>query len=214
MDYPVTLTNDEGTVLVTFPDFPEGITYGEDREDALMRASDALETVIIGRMTDREEIPAPSKGKVRGLALHASRLKGSCVPVHVGSRHEQGRLSPCLGLESASSGSPARSPALDPDLTWWIAPWPFLQARQCDCGSLSMTIIRGSDNVLADLGIENADQLSAKIGLAVQINKAIEAKRLTQAAAKLLRHLPAEGIGYQEPQARGLLRRTPDEIHP
>lgn len=62
MRYPVTLSpDDNGTVLVRFPDFPEAITYGEDREDALARALDALETVIMTRMDDRETIPNPSK---------------------------------------------------------------------------------------------------------------------------------------------------------
>lgn len=63
MRYPVNLQDDEGTVLVTFPDFPEAITFGEDEEDALLRAVDALETAIQGRITDREAIPAPGKGK-------------------------------------------------------------------------------------------------------------------------------------------------------
>ncbi len=63
MRYPVKLQDDEGTVLVTFPDFPEAITFGEDEEDALLRAVDALETAIQGRIADREAIPAASRGK-------------------------------------------------------------------------------------------------------------------------------------------------------
>ena len=31
-DYPVILTPDDGTVLVTFPDVPESITFGADEE--------------------------------------------------------------------------------------------------------------------------------------------------------------------------------------
>ena len=64
MRYPVRLKKDSnGTILVSFPDFPEAVTFGEDREDALLRAMDALETAIQGRMSDREDIPAPSKGR-------------------------------------------------------------------------------------------------------------------------------------------------------
>lgn len=60
--YPVTLTPDEtGGVVVTFPDFPFGVTEGEDEEDALARAADALESVLIALMSDRAEIPEPSR---------------------------------------------------------------------------------------------------------------------------------------------------------
>ena len=31
-DYPVILTPDDGTVLVTFPDVPEAITFGADTD--------------------------------------------------------------------------------------------------------------------------------------------------------------------------------------
>jgi len=60
MRYAVTLVpDDNNTVLVTVPDIPEAITFGEDREDALTRAIDAIETAVMGRIADREDIPAP-----------------------------------------------------------------------------------------------------------------------------------------------------------
>ncbi|WP_282957370.1 type II toxin-antitoxin system HicB family antitoxin [Methylovulum psychrotolerans] len=34
-DYPVTLTSDNGTVRVTFPDVPEAITFGINKDDAM-----------------------------------------------------------------------------------------------------------------------------------------------------------------------------------
>jgi antitoxin HicB len=59
--YPVILTEDDnGTTLATCPDLPEAATFGEDREDALLRAIDAIETAIQGRIADREAIPLPS----------------------------------------------------------------------------------------------------------------------------------------------------------
>jgi len=59
--YPVTLTKDDNnTLLVGFPDFPEAHTFGDDKEEALARAVDALETVIDGYIRDRRDIPAPS----------------------------------------------------------------------------------------------------------------------------------------------------------
>jgi predicted RNase H-like HicB family nuclease len=55
--YPVTLTEDSGTILATFLDLPEAATFGADREDALLRAIDAIETAIQGRIADREPLP-------------------------------------------------------------------------------------------------------------------------------------------------------------
>ncbi len=70
MWYPVEFERDtNGTVLVSFPDFPEAHTFGEDDEDALLRAVDALETVIQGYMADRRPIPSPSPGYDRNVQL-------------------------------------------------------------------------------------------------------------------------------------------------
>ena len=65
LDYPVQLEEDDGSILVTAPDFPELTTFGEDRDDALMRAVDALEEAIAARMHDGRDIPEPSGGEVR-----------------------------------------------------------------------------------------------------------------------------------------------------
>jgi predicted RNase H-like HicB family nuclease len=59
--YPVILTPDEnGTVLVTCADLPEVTTFGEDEEDAIGRAADAVEEALAARIARREDIPAPS----------------------------------------------------------------------------------------------------------------------------------------------------------
>src|SRR6185437_9634654 len=58
--YAVSLVSDDnGTVLVTVPDLPDALTFGEDRDDALARAIDAIESALMGRMAAREEIPHP-----------------------------------------------------------------------------------------------------------------------------------------------------------
>lgn len=65
-EYPVRLTpDDNGTLLVTSPDFPELTTFGEDRDDALARAIDAFDEAIAARIARREDVPRPSKGRVR-----------------------------------------------------------------------------------------------------------------------------------------------------
>lgn len=59
--YPAVLEPDTNeTLLVTFPDIPEAVTFGEDEDEALAYAVDALETMLAARIDDREDIPAPS----------------------------------------------------------------------------------------------------------------------------------------------------------
>ena len=61
MQYPVTLARDDNeTILVSFPDFPEAHSYGDDAADALAHAQDALATVIDAYIKDKREVPRPS----------------------------------------------------------------------------------------------------------------------------------------------------------
>jgi antitoxin HicB len=62
-DYPVILTPDDGTVLVTFADVPEAITFGADTDEALLQAVDALESALSFYVDDRKPLPVPSKAK-------------------------------------------------------------------------------------------------------------------------------------------------------
>ena len=78
-DYPVTLTPDEGTVMVTFADVPEAITFGLDEDEALLQAVDALESALTFYIEDRKLLPTPSKPKrgqktVRPSALECGKL--------------------------------------------------------------------------------------------------------------------------------------------
>lgn len=63
ISYRVKLEDDDGTVLVTSPDFPELVTFGEDRDDALSYAAGAFSEAIAARMAHREPVPLPSKGR-------------------------------------------------------------------------------------------------------------------------------------------------------
>ena len=61
MDYPVTLERDDNnTILVSFPDFPEAHTFGDDLKEALDRAPAALATAIDAYIKDRRDIPSPA----------------------------------------------------------------------------------------------------------------------------------------------------------
>ena len=69
MRYPVELERDDDTVLAGSPDFPEMHTFGDDEADALHHAVSAMETAIMGRMTDRDPIPYPSRIKRHSIVL-------------------------------------------------------------------------------------------------------------------------------------------------
>ena len=62
--YPIMLDDDDGSVLVTSPDFPELTTFGEDQDEAIARAADALEEAIAARIHDGKDIPRPTVGSV------------------------------------------------------------------------------------------------------------------------------------------------------
>jgi antitoxin HicB len=64
LSFPVHLeAAEEGGFVVTFPDIPEAITQGEDREDALRHGADALESALEFYFEDRRPVPVPSKPK-------------------------------------------------------------------------------------------------------------------------------------------------------
>ena len=69
--YPIELTPDDtDTLLVTFPDVPEAVTFGEDEAEALLMAEDALLVMLSAYMDDRQPIPEPSPLNGRpGVAL-------------------------------------------------------------------------------------------------------------------------------------------------
>ena len=78
-DYPVTLTPDGATLLVTFADVPEAITFGVDEDEALLHAVDALETALSFYVDGRKPLPVPGKPKrgqqtVRPSALECAKL--------------------------------------------------------------------------------------------------------------------------------------------
>lgn len=58
MSYPATLTKENEGWTVTFRDIPEAITYGDDLQNALNMAQDALITSM-----DHRTVPLPSKAK-------------------------------------------------------------------------------------------------------------------------------------------------------
>jgi antitoxin HicB len=69
LKYPAKLAKQkEGGYVVTFPDIREAITQGENRNDALVHAKDALETAMDFYFEQRREVPMPSQPR-RGQEL-------------------------------------------------------------------------------------------------------------------------------------------------
>ena len=81
-DYPVTLTPDDGTLLVTFADVPEAITFGTDEGEALLNAVDALETALSFYVDARQPLPVPSKPKRGQKTVRPSALEGAKLGIY------------------------------------------------------------------------------------------------------------------------------------
>ena len=81
-DYPVTLTPDGDTVLVSFVDVPEAITFGSDAAEALLQAIDALETALSFYVDARKPLPVASKPKRGQRTVRPSALEGAKLGVY------------------------------------------------------------------------------------------------------------------------------------
>ena len=81
-DYPVTLTPDDGTGLVTFVDVPEAITFGADEDEALLNAIDALETGLSFYVDARKPLPVASQPAVDQKTVRPSALECAKLGVY------------------------------------------------------------------------------------------------------------------------------------
>ena len=59
--YPAVFHKEESGYWISFPDFPECFTEGDDMQQAYERAVDALGLAIVSRKEEREEIPNPTE---------------------------------------------------------------------------------------------------------------------------------------------------------
>ncbi|MBV8841817.1 MAG: type II toxin-antitoxin system HicB family antitoxin [Bryobacterales bacterium] len=85
--YPVTLTRDDnGTILATFPDVPEAVTFGDTREDALKRAAQALEAALKIYIDDQRAVPPPRATRRRGPSVVLPALIAAKVALYQAMR--------------------------------------------------------------------------------------------------------------------------------
>lgn len=84
--YPITLAPDDNdTLLVTSPAFPELVTFGESEADARAHAVGAILEAIAARMANGDDVPAP------GLSLNNG--PGVAIPLNIEAKV---RLYRCL----------------------------------------------------------------------------------------------------------------------
>ena len=83
LDFPVVLSaQPEGGFVVTFPDVPEAITQGEDEEEALLYAVDALETALSFYVDARKNLPLASRPKRGQRTVRPAALEGAKLSVY------------------------------------------------------------------------------------------------------------------------------------
>ena len=90
LQYPVKVSRDtNGTILVEFPDVPEAHTFGEDEDEALMQAVDALESALSMYVDDRREIPKPSAIRRRGKFVTVPALTEAKLALYSAMRAQR-----------------------------------------------------------------------------------------------------------------------------
>jgi antitoxin HicB len=104
LKYPAILEKDtNGTLLVTFPDVPEAITFGTDESDALDRGAAALETAFMAYIEDRRPIPEPSALRRRKWTVTLPVLTEAKIALYramISGRIRKAELARRLGVHS------------------------------------------------------------------------------------------------------------------
>lgn len=89
-NYPVELTDDTNdTILVSLPDVPEAHTFGDDREEALIRAVDALETALELYVDGRRYLPPPSAAEGRPTVTPSAQV---CIKLDIYTTMRNGQI--------------------------------------------------------------------------------------------------------------------------
>ena len=93
-EYPVVIAaQPEGGFTVTFPDVPEAVTQGEDEDEALLYAVEALEAALSFYVDSRLALPVASKPKRGQKTVHPSALETAKLAIYAEMLHQGVRKS-------------------------------------------------------------------------------------------------------------------------
>ena len=143
LEYPVNLEPaEEGGFVVSFPGVPEAITQGEDEEEALARAADALETPLEFYTEEGRDLPKPGRPRRGQRTVRPSALVCVKLAVYQTMRDEgvrKAELARRLGWHLPAGRSPPRSAPR-------IAARPSRSSAKCAQGGASWLICSHRDN--------------------------------------------------------------------
>jgi antitoxin HicB len=110
--FAVRLANDpDGGVLATFPDVPEAITFGDDRDDAIRSAQEALAVALFGYLKEGRKLPAAKRKTGTFVAPQATDvLKIAVVEAWQESGISKSEFARMLGVDEKEARR-----ILDPD---------------------------------------------------------------------------------------------------
>jgi len=104
MEYPVDLTEDKNsTVIAEFPDVPEAMTIGDDTENVLAWARDALTLALSHYMEERRNIPVPSTPERDQPVIALPPLEATKIAIYQAMRKQhvtQARLAEMLHCDA------------------------------------------------------------------------------------------------------------------
>jgi antitoxin HicB len=87
--YPARFAPDEdGRILVTFRDFPDGATDGADRKEAMGEAIDYLESVLALYVDEGKAIPEPSTPRRNEIQISPSAVTAAQIALYSAMRRE------------------------------------------------------------------------------------------------------------------------------
>lgn len=88
-DYPIELEKmDNGDIMVSFPDIPEALTYGENKEFALEWAQDALHVALSLYIDEHRDIPMPSVPAPGQATVGPSPIVGVKLAIYQAMREQ------------------------------------------------------------------------------------------------------------------------------
>ncbi len=87
--YPVILTKGGDNIIAEFPDVPEAMTIGINKENALEWAQDALVVALSGYLDERKDIPQPSKPKPKQMIVVLPPLVAAKLAIYQAMRNQK-----------------------------------------------------------------------------------------------------------------------------